>query len=291
MPRHVTQLGLVILGESSLVLGLLRLRQSFPVNWTNLWSWLRLTPLETSVPALVRLIALALASWLLVSTLAYTAALLTKLPEAIRALEWMTLASVQRLSQKAVRVSLAAGLVAPISAPLSAGATPSTRSFSDSDVVVIDEGTIIPPGASVPDVPETPRAPTNGEGDRTDQAPPTYVPTPSGTGESPSPVGQARTLIEQAFLNDATTDRLVNMAGSFTQGLDAASFTVQRGDNLWDIAAAHLAKATGRSDLTDADIAPYWGKVVQENRNKIASSNPDIISPGEIITLPIIGAP
>jgi len=287
MPRHITQLGLVILGESSLVFGLHRTSQSFPIDWPNLWSWLRLTALETSVPALVRLVALLLAYWLLLSTLTYTTALLTKIPTAIRAVEWMTLPSVQRLSQKAVRVSLAASLVAPASLPLAAGAIEAGPAFSGNDVVVIDDGVIIPPGASVPEAPDTPPA---DEEDRPNQTPPAYVPTPSGTSEAPNPAGEAESRIDRGHMNDVTAMRLAAMAGSFTQSLDGASYTVRRGDNLWDIAAAHLAEATGRVDLTDAEIAPFWGQIVEENRNKIASNNPDMISPGEVITLPSIGA-
>src|SRR5438094_336610 len=59
--------------------------------------------------------------------------------------------------------------------------------------------------------------------------------------------------------------------------------TVQRGDNLWTIAANHLAdngitRSNGR-------IAPYWRELIQDNRRSLRSGNPDLIFPGETVAL------
>ena len=63
-------------------------------------------------------------------------------------------------------------------------------------------------------------------------------------------------------------------------------YTVQRGDNLWTIAANHLAD----SGVTRSNgrIAPYWKELIQENRGGLRSGNPDLIFPGETVTLPPI---
>lgn len=61
--------------------------------------------------------------------------------------------------------------------------------------------------------------------------------------------------------------------------------TVERGDNLWTIAAAHLEQATG-STPTNAEIAGYWRLVIAENEAGLASGEPNVILPGEIISLP-----
>jgi nucleoid-associated protein YgaU len=60
--------------------------------------------------------------------------------------------------------------------------------------------------------------------------------------------------------------------------------TVQWGDNLWAIAAGHLAdNGVIRSN---GQIAPYWRELVQDNRASLRSGNPDLIFPGESVVLP-----
>jgi hypothetical protein len=60
--------------------------------------------------------------------------------------------------------------------------------------------------------------------------------------------------------------------------------TVQWGDNLWTIAAGHLAD-TGVV-RSNSQIAPYWRALVQDNRASLRSGNPDLIFPGESVVLP-----
>jgi hypothetical protein len=63
---------------------------------------------------------------------------------------------------------------------------------------------------------------------------------------------------------------------------------VAPGDNLWDLAAAHLAAVTGRprTEISDAEIAPYWATVCEENGPRLTSGDPDLVYPGERIELP-----
>jgi hypothetical protein len=62
--------------------------------------------------------------------------------------------------------------------------------------------------------------------------------------------------------------------------------TVQPGDNLWSIAAGHLA-GNGIT-VSNGRIAPYWQDLVQEARPGLRSRNPDLIFPGETVPLPPI---
>jgi hypothetical protein len=71
-------------------------------------------------------------------------------------------------------------------------------------------------------------------------------------------------------------------------GEQAASHRVVEGDNLWTIARDHLAAVRNRSaaDLSDREIGAYWVTVVEENEGRLRSGDPDLIYPGEEVTLP-----
>ena len=68
----------------------------------------------------------------------------------------------------------------------------------------------------------------------------------------------------------------------------AAIIVVTPGDNLWELSAQHLATTTGRArvDVGDGEIAPYWVAVCEQNRPTLASHDPDVIVPGELVTFP-----
>ncbi len=57
---------------------------------------------------------------------------------------------------------------------------------------------------------------------------------------------------------------------------------VERGDNLWRIATVDVARHGGST----GDVAAHWVRIVAANRDRIRSGNPDLIYPGERITLP-----
>jgi hypothetical protein len=63
---------------------------------------------------------------------------------------------------------------------------------------------------------------------------------------------------------------------------------VTPGDNLWRIAAAEVARVTGRAHPRAAAIVPYWHAVIQQNRATLRSGDPSLIYPGEIVTLPLL---
>jgi len=58
------------------------------------------------------------------------------------------------------------------------------------------------------------------------------------------------------------------------------------GDNLWQIARAEVARASGTYRPSDAQIAPYWNEVIAENRTTLRSGDPSLIFPGEVVELP-----
>jgi hypothetical protein len=63
-------------------------------------------------------------------------------------------------------------------------------------------------------------------------------------------------------------------------------WVVQRGDHLWSIAESHLGDSLGRPP-TDAEIAPYWRRLIDHNRSRLRDPNePDLIFVDQMFELP-----
>ena len=70
--------------------------------------------------------------------------------------------------------------------------------------------------------------------------------------------------------------------GSITEvGPAGGTVVVEKGDHLWKISA----RALGRP-ASDRAIGPYWLEVIDINRPHLRSGDPDLIYPGELVTLP-----
>jgi hypothetical protein len=69
---------------------------------------------------------------------------------------------------------------------------------------------------------------------------------------------------------------------------DVVEVVVGPGDNLWALAAAHLGSATGRdaAAIGDDEVAAYWLRVCEANRERLASGDPNLVFPGERVVLP-----
>lgn len=66
------------------------------------------------------------------------------------------------------------------------------------------------------------------------------------------------------------------------------TWTVSTGDHLWSISLRSLAVAWGR-EPTDAEVDPYWRAVVDANRARLVDpANPDLIYAGQELVLPAI---
>ncbi len=64
----------------------------------------------------------------------------------------------------------------------------------------------------------------------------------------------------------------------------ADNHVVAAGDSLWSIATATLAATDPAAD--QETLARYWWRVVEGNRTRLRSGDPDLIYPGETILLP-----
>ncbi len=63
---------------------------------------------------------------------------------------------------------------------------------------------------------------------------------------------------------------------------------VERGDHLWRISQDHLDTRLGRK-ATVEEVDPYWRRLIVVNRDHLRSGDPDLIYPGEVISLPATG--
>ena len=266
------QLFLLIAAELLAITALHALGQTMGIDWQDVPGWFEATALEPAIAALLRIVALGLAYWLAASTILYTLALASRIPSAIRAVEWATIPAVQRVARKAVSATLlasisASGFAAAVIEPpdhLFDARPPSDATVvapGDRPVGLTDEGFLLPPGVSRPAYVPTP-APDQPSGDRIPAAPVAPATAQSDSDEAVPPPTSAMTEHE-----------------------------VVRGDNLWTIAAGHLGVMMGRTDLSDAEIAPYWARVVALNVDHLRSGNPDMIQPGEVVQLPPVESP
>lgn len=131
------------------------------IAWSDLLGWLNSSSPEDALAAILRLVALVLAYWLLSTTIVYLVARATRIPGAVRAVEWVTLPAVRRVVDRVAALTLAAATVAAPVAPAFASEPPPV-------VYDVDEGVPLPRLVPIPA--STPSA--------------TYTPVPAGTGES-----------------------------------------------------------------------------------------------------------
>lgn len=77
-------------------------------------------------------------------------------------------------------------------------------------------------------------------------------------------------------------------AGESPASPSESVYVVRSGDNLWAIAAQHLAALRGEpaDSISTADVAEFWRALVELNAPSLASGNPDVIYAGETIRLP-----
>lgn len=76
------------------------------IDWSDLEVWLQVAPADDVAAALLRLVGLAAAYWIMATTALYVLARLTRVPAAIRAVEWATLPVARRAADRAVALAL-----------------------------------------------------------------------------------------------------------------------------------------------------------------------------------------
>jgi hypothetical protein len=207
-------------------------------------------PVEATF-ALLTVVVAAGAAALLVLTVLGLVARVVRAGRLVTVLDVLTLPVVRRLLQGALGIGLAGAAAA---GPAAAGAA-----------VVAPAGAT---SASVPvDGPDLARE-ADGPG-----AGPTSVPAPV---DRPGP---ARGVDDPA----PPTMELVEVPA---MPAPAGEVTLAPGDHLWATAATALASAWGRAP-SDAEVAPYWDRLVAANRDRLPDpANPDLVLPGLRVVVP-----
>jgi nucleoid-associated protein YgaU len=244
------------------------------IPWSDVGTWLEFAPVEDVLAAGLRQLALLIAYWLLGTTALYLTARVAQIPMALRSVEWATVPAVRRMVDAAVAVSIATASITVPSPPVLADAPPPV-------VVEADEhGRPIPPGT-----PDDRQASDAG----TSQAEePTVRPVgPGRIGWTPIPAGSdVDTVRPLGGAVESLRDRLrVQQASNTAPG--ATSVVVEPGDHLWAISRRHL-EAVHREAVDNDAVAAHWRRVIDENRHRLQSGDPDLIYPGEMVMLPPI---
>ena len=263
--RTLIQMAALGSGVTGSALLLLRLRES---SWLPPPGRILTADPEEAIYGAVWLLTAAVTAWVGLTTVLSFLAYVTRIPVAVRATRWMTIAPIRHLSRRAAALVLAVGSLS-ISTPAGAAHAPPVpyavtveHPEATFDAAV---GTVLPAsptGATVP----VPMAATNPDRDHPLRSPP-------DTGGVMVPV---------PHLADGALDALRD------HGDALVTYTVQRGDNLWSITAGYLAGHLGRTAGAE-EIAPLWRQVIEMNRDLIGSGDPNLIFPGERIVLPDLG--
>lgn len=253
------------------------------VDWRHLPASLTSSGAEDVLAASLRLVALVCAYWLLLSTVLYVAARLTHLPSAVRAVEWATLPAMRRLADRALAVAIVSSTVTG-----GAGAAwASAATLAEAPLIVLGVEEFTPPGVQPPPAPtlEVP-CPQSIDAQSSFDLPPAVAP-PSDVATPPVLEPPAEVIPPRAQRSHERPDRARAgyTAPTETTIVKEEVHAVVRGENLWEIAASTLRRSHGHA-LTDREIAPYWRSIIDANRHRLRSGNPNLIFPGEQVVLP-----
>lgn len=265
-------------------------------------------PPEEAVYGAVWLLAAAATAWVGLTSILSVFAYAARIPAAVRAVEWMTLPPIRRLSQRVSALMLAAtaGLTGPAAGALQLPPTPFTAgpqepAAAGAEFAARDPG---PPGGAAIPIPlrvngpavEHPRAaglpapaaapaPLRVGGQPLDNPRAAAEPPAAKTPAAKIPAGPHRPGPAAPIILRVGPDALPETAVPEGTALrDTTLYTVQPGDNMWSITAAYL---TSREGPPSAErTAEVWRRVVDLNRDRIISGNPGLIFPGEQLLLP-----
>jgi hypothetical protein len=238
-------------------------------------SWLEQRQPAEAAFAVLRLVALALAWYLLAVTAVSAAARTLRMPALVAAVDRVTVPAVRRLVSGAVGLSMAASALTGVAGAAGAadnGAAPPVelmRRLPDAGA----EATPGPPvtmrrlpDAAAPMAPPPQAAPADAP---PGAAPARPAPADAPPGPTPAPAPTPAPMAPRP------------------PGTASATWTVAPGDCFWSVAERLVAQAGGRPP-SDGEIAPYWRTLVTRNRAVLRDpGNPDLLYPGQVLAVPV----
>lgn len=265
--------------------------------------WLESTPTANAVVAVVRVVGLAAAYWLLASTVVYLLAAATRIPAFMRAAGWWTLPFARRIVDGVLVATIVGTAVfatpiramaqTPSSAPAAVAFVPTPAGDPLAPVTTTAASTTAAPTTAAP---STTGAVSTTAATGVGASGGAFVPTPAGDPANPAPT---TTIAPTSTATPTTANPAPTTTAPTTapvapptqvlgeQVTKNTSYTVVRGDNFWVIAQRHLTQELGRKPTVD-EVRVYWLKVIDVNRASISSGNPNLIFPGEVFELPAV---
>lgn len=286
------------MGFLGAVLGVALWAGRFPalqIQWGHLELWLGTAAPGDIAAAILRQAVVVCAACQILMSLLYLVARLTRIPAAIRAVEWATLPITRRLVHRVVVVSMAASMVAPAGMRVGSATPVGGPVMADAPPVevIVDEetGSVLPwpNNASTEDLPVAP------------ETQPVETPPPEATTEEAAAECEETDQREEVTAGEASdidpgpappttsppeTDESAGLGSA--DASTATTYVVVPGDNLWTIAAAHLGSQSDPAPSTTV-VARYWRAVIDANLGRLRSGDPNLIYPGEELTLPPVG--
>jgi hypothetical protein len=273
LPRPILRLAFIEAGAVG-ALGFLAPRCRVIVAFDA--TFVRHASLVNLVPALAWWLAAAITGWLVLSTIACVAAYTRPRWFRLRNIDRLGAGVVARYVDAAFAFALGVGTIAVTTGGAAAApavatgppqSTASTTLSASGPPVTVE----VQPDGTLVVVPSEP-------------SPPTTTSTTTSTTLAPAPPGPS------AALAPPVPSPSPAVSPAPTPGPTRGEYvTVVAGDNLWRIASVQLSARRGRP-VRDDEIVPYWRAVVSANRATLRSHDPNVIFPGELVTLPVVPA-
>lgn len=236
--------------------------------------------------AVVRLVVMAVAAWLLVVTAVSFALAATRRTRDLDVVELLGLPIVRRVVHGALGIGLVGATAAGAAgfggtergrAPIEVSSAPS----EPPELVPLD------PVETVPLASPPPPPPTSETRATPSALPPTSVTTTTG----PATPSTAATSVTPGSLPDGPPSVLSPVGTTRTPApvpgpASPRMWTVQPGEHFWSIARSLVEEVSG-DGIGATAVAPYWRLLIAENRAGLADpSNPDLLFPGDRLVVP-----